>query len=413
MDLLALGRIGAPQGRVLGPQAARRIVLLQLRDLCVDRRLQAAQAVPLARPLARADVLRRFGQRREQALEGLGEGLNSFNLQLMGDLVEADPRLGQLLELTPCKVDVFVQGAPHLSVLAERGQRLWRNRVDCVRADELFHVVRVGIARVLGRGARPQRALRASPGLLQSIPARPAEEVSETLIRHLRVGDRGLAVEALERLLFFRIGGGVDLLGQGLVDLRVHAADEKARHAGDLRQVSPLAVQRLEAGQVRVDHLGVAVDREDQRHVDVVALRDLVPDRGHAFLRGGDLDHHIRPAAPLAQVLCPLDGLARVVGDRRRDLDANESVLALRSVVDRPERVGGGLDVLDHQPPQHLGRLLPGPHQLDHRLVVVGRAADGFFEDGRVGGDPGQAFIAQAPELTRADQLAADVVQPQ
>src|SRR5438067_4105479 len=50
-DLLPLGGVRAPQRGVLRPQASRRVVLLQARELLVDRRLQRAEAVPLTRSL--------------------------------------------------------------------------------------------------------------------------------------------------------------------------------------------------------------------------------------------------------------------------------------------------------------------------------------------------------------------------
>ncbi len=172
-------------------------------------------------------------------------------------------------------------------------------------------------------------------------------------------------------------------------------------------------MQLLEPRQVRLDHLVVPVDREDQRDVDVVALGDLVLDRGKPLFGRGDLDHDVGPPAPIAQVLGHRDRASRVVRERRRDLDADEAVLAFGLVVDRPEHVRGGLDVLDHHSPEHVRGLGLVLHQPDHRLVVVGRAADGFLEDGRVGRDSGESLVAQARELAGADQLAADVVEPE
>src|SRR5207302_236995 len=107
-------------------------------------------------------------------------------------------------------------------------------------ADELLDVVRVRIARILRRGARPEAALRARARLAQPVPARAAEQLLPPLVRHLRVGDRGLAVQPLQGALLRGVAGGVDLLGQLLVDLGVDAADEEARDAGDLAQVTAL-----------------------------------------------------------------------------------------------------------------------------------------------------------------------------
>ena len=56
-------------------------------------------------------------------------------------------------------------GSARLAVVAERGERLGRHRVDRVGADQLLDVEDVAVVRVLRAGARPQHALR---------PARPA-----------------------------------------------------------------------------------------------------------------------------------------------------------------------------------------------------------------------------------------------
>ena len=311
------------------------------------------------------------------------------------------------------KVNVLVEAAPHLAVLAESGQGRGRHSVHRVGTYQLFDVVRVRIARILRRGARPEAPLRAGAGLAQLVPARSGEELLVVLVGQLRVGDGGLAEELVQSALLLRILRLVDLLGKDLVDLRVDAADEEARHAGHLAEVATLLVQLLQPGQVSLDHLGVALDGKDQSDVDVVALGDLVEDRGQSFLCGRDLHHDVRSLAALAQVFGHPNSAACVVGEGRRDLDAHEAVAAFRLVVDRPERVGGRLDVLDHQLPQHVGGLLLFPHELDHRLVVVGGTADRLLEDCRIGRDPGKAFVTQARQLARADELAANVVEPQ
>src|SRR5712691_2496772 len=246
-NLIALGGVARPQRRVLGPQPSRRVVLLQLRQPRIDRRLQRRQRVPLARALADANLRALLLQRVEQALEGLGERLHALDLELARHLVEVDARLRELLQLPLREVDVLVQAAAYLAVLAERSQRRGRNGVDSVGADQLLDVVGVGIARVFGRRARPQAALRACPGFVQLVPARTAEVTLEVLVSDFRVGDGGLAVQALEVSLLRGVGRVLDLLGQQLVDLRVDAADEKARNTGDLAEIAAIPVQLLEA----------------------------------------------------------------------------------------------------------------------------------------------------------------------
>src|SRR5258708_35957321 len=68
VDLLALRRIGTPEGRVFGPQAAWGVIFLQLGDLRVYNRLNPAQVGPLARTPARTDVRPRPCGGRQQAL---------------------------------------------------------------------------------------------------------------------------------------------------------------------------------------------------------------------------------------------------------------------------------------------------------------------------------------------------------
>src|SRR5581483_3338121 len=412
-DLLALRRVAGPEGRVLGPQPARRVLLLEGAHPLVDLALQRAEAVPLARPLPRLDLLRRGLQRADEALERLDERLDAFDLELARHLVDVDAGLGQLPQLALRELHVLVDAAPDLAVLSEGRERRGWHGVDRLRTDELLDVVRVGIARVLGRGARPQAALRARAGLPQRLPARTAEELLPALVRDLGVGDRGLAVKPLEAALLRGVARRVDLLGELLVHLGVDAADEEARHARHLAEVAAALAQLLEARQVRLDDLGVAVDGEDQRDVDVVALRDLVLDRREAFLRRRDLHHDVGPPAFVVQVLGELDGASGVRRDRRADLDADKAVLALGPVVHGPEDVGCGLHVLDHEVPEHLLRLLARRHQGDQGLVIFGRAAYRLLEDRRVRRHAGHALVAQARELTGGDQLTADVVEPE
>ncbi len=80
-----------------------------------------------------------------------------------------------------------------------------------------------------------------------------------------------------------------------------------------------------------------------------------------APLVAGILTITLGRSAAVAQVFGHRDRARGARGDRRRDLDADEAVLALRLVVDGPEDVGRGLDVLDHQLPQDLRRASPWP----------------------------------------------------
>src|SRR5712692_5405878 len=186
-NLLSLRRVRSPKGRVLRPQAPRGVGLLQLRDARSDVGLERAEAVPLPRTFAGFDVLALFLEGREQALERFRERLDPLDLQLPRDLIEVDAELGELLQLPLGCIEVLIDAAPRLAVLAESSQRGGRDGVDSVGTDELLDVVGVRVARVLGRSARPQRALQLSAGLLQLIPTRTTEGLAESLVGDLGV----------------------------------------------------------------------------------------------------------------------------------------------------------------------------------------------------------------------------------
>jgi hypothetical protein len=87
-----------------------------------------------------------------------------------------------------------------------------------------------------------------------------------------------------------------------LVGPGVDARDEERRDRGDGVDGLPAPRASLEAGDVRVDHLLVARDGEQQRDVDVHAARGELLDRGDPGLGRGDLDHHIGPCEPAPEV---------------------------------------------------------------------------------------------------------------
>ena len=91
----------------------------------------------------------------------------------------------------------------------------------------------------------------------QPLPARAGEDLLEDVdVGQLRVRDRRLAAQRRA-------------LRQQLVDLRVDARDEEARHRGDVARRALAGVHALlEACDVGLGDLAVALDAEEQRHVD-------------------------------------------------------------------------------------------------------------------------------------------------
>jgi hypothetical protein len=101
----------------------------------------------------------------------------------------------------------------------------------------------------------------------------------------------------------------------------------------------------LESSQVGLHDLLVALDREQQRHVDVDAVGGEFLDRGDAGLGGRDLDHHVRKIQPPPELArlgdCPL----RVVGQVWRALEGDEAVVTAGRVGGRAQHSGRAADV--------------------------------------------------------------------
>ncbi len=123
------------------------------------------------------------------------------------------------------------------------------------------------------------------------------EELLVALVGELRVRDRELPLELVM---------AADLV-EALVGLGVDARDEEARDRGDRGRVAAPRDEALEPADVGARDLLVALQREDQRDVDGLALRDHVLDRGQARLRRRDLHEEVRLVDEVVQA----DGLGR------------------------------------------------------------------------------------------------------
>ena len=147
-------------------------------------------------------------------------------------------------------------------------------------------------------------------------------------VRQPGVGDRGLALQRLGLI-------GADRV-EPLVDLAVDPGDEERRDGVDLAQVVTVGRGLLQTADVGVDHPAVALQGEDQGHVDADPLGDRRGDRRQAGLGGRDLDQHVGPVDDLPQIGRLGDGGLGVHGQTRLDLDRHPAVDAAGG------RVGGG-----------------------------------------------------------------------
>src|SRR5947209_9066835 len=108
-------------------------------------------------------------------------------------------------------------------MIGKRTQRLFRHRVDYVGTDQLRHVEHVGVAGVLGAGARPGWPLRTGAEPYELLPIRAAEFAAVALVGDAGTGERHLSAQRRVRV---ELG----------VDLRVNSGQEERRHGGNLAE---------------------------------------------------------------------------------------------------------------------------------------------------------------------------------
>ncbi len=204
---------------------------------------------------------------------------------------------------------------------------------------------------------------------------------------------------------------GVPSLLQVLVHRGVHAAHEEGRHRSHALRLEIA----LQPADIRVGHRLVVCQREHQRNVDVDAFGDQGENRRNAFRRAGNLDQQVGTVHGVPQPPRLGNAAGRVLGKPGRNLDAHETVRAFGAVVHRAQDVGRGLDVrdLDGVEQRHRRHVRVGGEQVLELFVVVGAAGNGLVKNRGIAGKPAEPVLFHQPlQLSRSDQVAADVVQP-
>ena len=351
-------------------------------------------------------------------VESVAEQLAALGEELVGDLVERDAEVADLLEGPPRVSERLGRiGAEHVAdrALALEGvEGGGGDGVDRVGADQAVDVEGRGPVRILRTRARPQDTLgpRALGG--QGLPAIAGQRGAEAPVGLHGVRNGHPRQQRLESGLAVGVGRLGQLRRDALLDHRIDPAHEEAGHARDAAGLAARCDEALEAALVgEVDGL-VVRDREEQGDVDVDAFTDQRLDGRQALGGGRDLDHQIGPTHGCPEATGLVDGGVGVVGEVGRDLEAHESVRTLALVVHGAQHVAAQLDVGDREPLEDgLGvGLALGTEGADGR-VVVGGAGDGLLEDRRVRSDAANAVLFdEAPQLAREQEVAADEVVP-
>ena len=96
-------------------------------------------------------------------------------------------------------------------------------------------------------------------------------------------------------------------------------------------------------------HLHITGGTEDQRGIDVDAEGDQFADHRQAGVGGRNLDHDVGPIHGLPQAQGLANGRGRVVGQFRRDFQADQAIDPAAAFVHRPQGIGGQPDVFPEQ----------------------------------------------------------------
>ena len=145
--------------------------------------------------------------RAVQLVGGVGEQFHAVLDQIGGDGIERDAGLLELGQHAPCVLDILLQTVAQPAMVAEGVERGRRHGIDGVGTDQLLDIEHVAIVLVLGAGGGPQQSLRPCASGGKPVPARAGKQPLVFLIGELGVGDRHLALQRGEPLLFARVIG--------------------------------------------------------------------------------------------------------------------------------------------------------------------------------------------------------------
>ena len=181
-----------------------------------------------------------------------------------------------------------------------------------------------------------------------------------------------------------------------------------------MRQVAAGVGEPLDAADVGLGHLAVALEREDERDVDRDAGGDRLLDRGQALQRRRDLDEQVRAVDERVQPLGLGDRRVGVVGEVGVDLERDPAVARVLAhiVPARAQDVAGRPDVVDGDGEEDLLRVALRLEHLAQLLVVGVALGDRALEDGRVGRHAVHALADERLELALLDEAAREKIDP-
>jgi hypothetical protein len=197
------------------------------------------------------------------------------------------------------------------------------------------------------------------------------------------------------------------------VGLGIDARDEERGHRGDPGDPLAGADPSLEAAQVRLDHLLVALHREEQRHIDRHARSGQLLDGIDAGGGRGDLDQDVGKIESPPEVERLGDRRLGIVGEVGGALEGDETVPAIGAVMHTPHDRGRAADVPERNREEELPGITDASRDQRAELGVVAvRAGDRLGEDRRIPRrSADRVLVDQRCELAALEQVPAKACQ--
>ena len=215
------------------------------------------------------------------------------------------------------------------------------------------------------------------------------KELLENGIGRLGVGHGDLA-----RQRPGQVGLGASSSGDPLqlrIQQNIHAAEEETGHGSHAIDRPAVPHPIFQYGEVGFRHFTVAGQAEQERDVNVDSQAEQMPDRLHAFPCTGHLYQEVGPVHRRRQPLGLGDRVRRVTRQVGGNLKAHVTIPALGAIIGRPQQIAGVLYVAHRQRLVNLLGREAFAGQLADLSVVVVAGRERLLEDGRIGGQAGNA----------------------
>ena len=157
-DLLVRGVL-VPQAKIFRPDPAHEARLPQFFQPGLHAGLEPSERVGLPAQLGAKQLISLLADHPHQLIERIEEQLRAVREQLLRDFTNVDLAIGEAVHGRAGIRDAFEQTVAQLAVVPERVVGGRRHGIHRVGADQLIHVIRVGVFRVFCAGAGPEQAL--------------------------------------------------------------------------------------------------------------------------------------------------------------------------------------------------------------------------------------------------------------